>query len=96
MREASWLKALGRRYLAWVVLCCTMLACTPSNAARQGKGEIAQPDVSFDALGLEVIDRAHSQAVLEGAERLLDHPQAPVTAQQVPGTGSAVVGDDGV
>ena len=32
--SAAWLTALGRQYLAWVVLCCTMPACTPCNAAR--------------------------------------------------------------
>jgi hypothetical protein len=34
----------------------------------EGKGEVAKPDVSGDALGLEVVDRANGQAVLEVLE----------------------------
>ena len=53
--------------------------------ACQGEGKVADADVGLDALGFEVVDRAHRQAMLDRAKRLLDHPQAPVARQQLTG-----------
>ncbi len=64
--------------------------------AHQGKGQVANTDVGFDAFMLEVINGPYRQIVFDESKCILNHPQPPVARQEDVGGRLPIMGNDGV